>query len=84
MQLRKWMKLTRSELNACESVCVPVYEDSLQTGVDEVGHQGAVIPADGLYAFAVHLVMCVCTGGEVKASISLLVDQQVWVVDLCK
>lgn len=62
-------------MKACtESVCVPVYEDSLQTGVNKVSHQRAVVSADSLNAFAVHLVMCVCTGGEIEACISLLVD----------
>lgn len=37
---------------------VPVYEDLLQAGVDEIGHQLTVVSADSLDAFAVHLVMC--------------------------
>lgn len=55
-------------------VCVPVYEDFLQTSVDKISHQRAVVSADSLNAFAVHLVMCVWTGGEIEASVSLLVD----------
>lgn len=54
--------------------CVPVDEDSLQTGVNEVSHQRAVVSADSLNAFAVHFVMCVCTGGEIETGVSLLVD----------
>lgn len=54
--------------------CAPVNEDSLQTGVDEVRHQRTVVSADSLNAFAVHFVMCVCTGGEIKTCVSLLVD----------
>lgn len=67
-----------------QNVCVPVYENSLQTGVDEVSHQRAVVSADSLNAFTVHLFMCVCTAGEIEASVALLVDQQVWVVHLRK
>lgn len=55
-------------------MCVPVYEDSLQTGVDKVSHQRAVVSADSLNAFAVHLLMCVCAGGKIEACVSLLVD----------
>lgn len=65
-----------------KSVCVPVYEDSLQTGVNEVSHQRAVVSSDSLNAFTVHFVMRVCTGGEIQACVALLVDQQVWVVHL--
>lgn len=63
-------------------MCVPVYEDPLQTGVDKVSHQRAVVSADSLNSFTVHLVMCVRTGGEIEACVALLVDQQVWVVHL--
>lgn len=61
---------------------VPVYEYSLQTGADKVRHQGAVVSADSLNAFTVHLLMCVWTGGKIQACVALLVDQQVWVVHL--
>lgn len=64
------------------AVCRPVHEDFLQTGVDEVGHQGGVVSADGLDAFAVHLVVCVRAGGEIQACVALLVDEQVWIVHL--
>lgn len=64
------------------AVCTPVYEDFLQTGVDEVRHQGGVVSADGLNAFAVHLVVCVRAGGEIQAGVALLVDEQVWIVHL--
>lgn len=63
-------------------MCVPVYQDSLQTGADEVGHQRAVVSADSLDAFTVHLVVCDCTGGEVQASVALLVDQKVGIINL--
>lgn len=63
-------------------VCVPIYEDFLQTGVDKISHQRAVVSANSLNAFTVHLVMCVCARGEIEASIALLVDQQVWVIHL--
>ena len=63
-------------------MCVPVNEDSLQTGADKVRHQRAVVSADSLNAFTVHLFMRVCTGGEIQAGVSLLVDQQVRVVHL--
>lgn len=62
--------------------CVPVNEDFLEAGVDEVGHQGAVVSADCLYPLTVHLIMHVCTGREVKACIALLIDQQVREVHL--
>lgn len=63
---------------------LPVYEDFLQTGVDEVSHQRAVVSADSLNPFAVHLIMCVCAGGEIQACIALLIDQQIWKVHLVK
>lgn len=63
-------------------VCVPLYEDFLQAGVDEVRHQGAVVPPDSLNAFTVHLIVCVCAGGEVEAGVAFLIDQQVRVVHL--
>lgn len=66
------------------AVFIPVYEDFLQTGVDEVRHQGGVVPADSLNAFAVHLVVCVCTGGEIQAGVALLVDEQVRIINLQK
>ncbi len=66
------------------NVCAPVYEDFLQTGVDEVSHQRAVVSADSLNAFTVHFVVSVCTGGEIEACIALLVDQQVRIVNLRK
>ena len=65
-------------------VSVPVYEAFLQTGVDEVSHQRAVVSADRLNAFTVHLFISVCTSGEIQACVALLVDQQVWVVHLWK
>lgn len=65
-----------------QAVSIPIYEDVLQAGVDEIGHQGAVVSADSLYALAVHLIMCVRTGGEIEACIALLIDQQVGVVHL--
>lgn len=67
-----------------QNVCVPLYKDFLQTGVDKVSHQRTVVSADSLNAFTVHLLMCVCTGGEIEACVPLLVDQQVWVVHLRK
>lgn len=63
---------------------LPVYEDFLQTGVDEVSHQTAVVSADSLNSFAVHFVMRACTGGEIQACVALLIDQQIWVVHLVK
>lgn len=63
---------------------MPIYEDLLQTGVDEVRHQGGVVSADGLDALAVHLVVRVCAGGEIQARVALLVDEQVWIVHLQK
>lgn len=55
-------------------LCVPVNEDFLQTRVDEVGHQRAVVSADSLDTFTVHLVVGVCAGGEIQACVALLVD----------
>lgn len=63
-------------------MCAPIYEDPLQTGVDKVSHKRAVVSADSLNAFTVHLVMCVCTGGEIQACVAFLVDQQVRVIHL--
>lgn len=63
---------------------VPVYEDSLQTGVDEVCHQRAIVSADSLDAFTVHLLMSVGTAREIEACVPLLVDQQVRVIHLWK
>lgn len=60
----------------------PVNEDFLQTRVDKVGHQRAVVSADRLDAFTVHLVVRVCTGGEIQPCIALLINQQVWVIHL--
>lgn len=60
----------------------PVDEDFLQASVNKIGHKGAVVPADGFDAFAVHLVVRVRAGGEVEAGIALLVDQQVREVHL--
>lgn len=60
----------------------PLDQDVLQAGVDEVGHQGAVVSAHSLYAFAVHFVVGVGVRGKIQASIALLVDQQVRVIDL--
>lgn len=63
---------------------LPVNEDLLQAGIDEIGHQGTVVSADGLNAFAVHLVVCFCIGWKVEARVPLLVDEQIWVIDLWK
>lgn len=71
-------------MHACVCIYLPVNEDFLQTGVDQVSHQRTVVSADSLNAFTVHLVMCVCTAGEIEAGVALLVDQQVWVVHLWK
>lgn len=60
----------------------PVDEQATQRGGDEVGHQGAIVPAHGLQALAVHTVMGVRPGGEEQARIPLLADEQVGEVDL--
>ena len=61
----------------------PFDEYFLQTGVDESGHQGAVVPAHGLNAFTVHLIVLfrLC---PVQARVALLVDEQVGEVDLAR
>ena len=53
----------------------------METSVNQVGHQHAVVTANSLYPFTVHLVVSVRLG-EVESSIALLVDQQVRKVDL--
>lgn len=60
----------------------PVDEDFLQTSVDKVGHQRAVVSADRLDAFTVHLVVCVCTWGKIQPCVALLINQQVRVIHL--
>lgn len=60
----------------------PVDEQAAQGGSDKVGHKGAVVPAHGLQALAVHPVMSIRPGGEEQASIPLLADEQVGKVDL--
>uniref|UniRef100_A0A0K8RA20 Putative dna polymerase delta catalytic subunit n=1 Tax=Ixodes ricinus TaxID=34613 RepID=A0A0K8RA20_IXORI len=62
-------------------VGIPVNENLLKAGVNEVGHKGAVVPADGLDALAVHLVVCVRPRVE-QPGVALLVDQQVREVGL--
>lgn len=55
---------------------VPVDEDFLQAGVDQIGHQGAVVPTHGLNPLAVHFIMDV-SFGEIQTSVPLLVDEKV-------
>ena len=64
-----------------ESQYAPFDEYFLQTGVDESGHQGAVVSADGLNALTVHLIVLfrLC---PVQARVALLVDEQVGEVNL--
>ena len=60
---------------------LPVNEDQLEASVDEIGHQGTVVSPYGLDAFTVHLVVNLGSR-EIETSVSLLVDQQVWIVHL--
>ena len=53
----------------------------MEAGADEVGHQRAVVSANRLDSLAVHLVVHIWLG-EVQTSITLLVDQQVWEINL--
>ena len=63
-------------MNKDESQCSPLNENLLQTGVDEIGHNGGIITAHCLYALAVHLIMSFSTR-EVQTCIPLLINQQV-------
>ena len=48
---------------------------------EPAAHQGAVVTTDGFDAFAVHLVVFL-RPGEVEAGVTLLVDQQVGMINL--
>ena len=61
----------------------PFDEYFLQTGVDESGHQGAVVSAHGLNALTVHLIVLFRLR-PVQARVALLVDEQVREVDLAR
>ena len=60
---------------------LPVNENLMEAGVDEVSDQHAVVTANGLDALAVHLVVGVWLSEE-QTSVPLLVDQQVGEIDL--
>ena len=55
---------------------LPVDEYFLEAGVDEVGHQGAVVSPHRLDALAVHLVIGL-GARKVQPRVTLLVDEQV-------
>lgn len=79
--------MNKKSCNLCQYFGVkaglkPVNEDFLQTSVDKVGHQRAVVSTDCLDAFTVHLVVCVCACGEIQTCIALLINEQVWVIHL--
>ena len=60
---------------------LPVYEYLVKASIDEVGHKHAVVSTDSFNALAVHLVIGVRLSEE-ESSVPLLVDQQVWEIDL--
>lgn len=63
------------------SLQLPFNQDFLQTSIDEVGHEGSIVAPHSFNAFAIHFVVAIGTC-EVQPRIPLLVDQQVWEVDL--
>lgn len=65
------------------TIWISVNQDLLQATVDEISDERAVVPTDRLNPFAVHLVMHFWTS-EVQTRISLLVDEQVWKINLTK
>ena len=62
---------------------IPFDQDLLQTSVDQIGNQWAVVTAHSFDALAIHLVVRVGSR-EVQASVTLFVYEQIRKVHLKK